>query len=212
MGRIKQGILGGFSKKVGSVIGGSWKGIAYMRSMPLSVANPRTTGQVLQRNNMKGVVKASQQLLPDVIIPNWNRFAVKMSGYNDFVRTNIRHYTDGVLTSPNLLMIAKGKMTPSPITSVGSSVAGGFAVINWLNVPAGSFQSSNDIAVAVVYFPDLEVFVPLQSLITRNDGTLSIPLPDGVSVGMNYWSYLAFRREDGTVVSNSEPFYASLNT
>ena len=36
MGTIKQGILGGFSGKVGSVIGGIWKGISYMRGLALS--------------------------------------------------------------------------------------------------------------------------------------------------------------------------------
>jgi len=34
MGTIKKGILGGFSGKVGTVIGGVWKGIEYMRSIP----------------------------------------------------------------------------------------------------------------------------------------------------------------------------------
>ena len=33
MGTINQGILGGFSGKVGTVIGGSWKGITYMRGI-----------------------------------------------------------------------------------------------------------------------------------------------------------------------------------
>ncbi len=32
MGTISKGILGGFSGKVGTVVGGSWKGIDYMRS------------------------------------------------------------------------------------------------------------------------------------------------------------------------------------
>ena len=32
MGKIKQGILGGFKGKVGTVIGSSWNGISYMRS------------------------------------------------------------------------------------------------------------------------------------------------------------------------------------
>ncbi len=48
MGKIKQGILGGFSGKVGTVIGGNWKGISYMRSIPQSIKNPRTDGQVSQ--------------------------------------------------------------------------------------------------------------------------------------------------------------------
>lgn len=45
MGTIKQGILGGFSGKVGTVIGSSWKGISYMRSRAQSVKNPRTEGR-----------------------------------------------------------------------------------------------------------------------------------------------------------------------
>jgi hypothetical protein len=40
MGKINQGILGGFSGKVGNVVGGSWKGIEYMRVIPASIANP----------------------------------------------------------------------------------------------------------------------------------------------------------------------------
>jgi hypothetical protein len=50
MGTIKQCILGGFSGKVGTVIGASWKGINYMRSIPQHVKNPRTAGQVSRRS------------------------------------------------------------------------------------------------------------------------------------------------------------------
>jgi hypothetical protein len=45
MGKIKQGILGGFKGKVGTVIGSSWNGIAYMRGLAQSVKNPKTAGQ-----------------------------------------------------------------------------------------------------------------------------------------------------------------------
>lgn len=50
MGTIKQGILGGFSGKVGTAIGSSWKGISYMRGRAQSVKNPRTEGQMEQRS------------------------------------------------------------------------------------------------------------------------------------------------------------------
>ena len=49
MGKIKQGILGGFKGKVGTVIGASWNGIAYMRGLPQSVKNPKTAAQQSQR-------------------------------------------------------------------------------------------------------------------------------------------------------------------
>ena len=48
MGKIKQGILGGFKGKVGTVIGSSWNGIAYMRGLAQSVKNPKTAAQLQQ--------------------------------------------------------------------------------------------------------------------------------------------------------------------
>lgn len=51
MGTIKQGILGGFSGKVGTVVGGSWKGISYMRVLAQNVKNPRTDAQMNPRSN-----------------------------------------------------------------------------------------------------------------------------------------------------------------
>ena len=56
MGKIKKGILGGFSGKTGSVVGGSWKGIDYMRSLATSVANPKTSAQVTVRTNFSALV------------------------------------------------------------------------------------------------------------------------------------------------------------
>ena len=36
MGKIKQGILGGFRGKVGTVVGSYWNGIFYMKALPQS--------------------------------------------------------------------------------------------------------------------------------------------------------------------------------
>ena len=52
MARISKGILGGFSGTVGTVIGGSWKGIAYMRSMPSSRKSSSTVKQKEQRQSL----------------------------------------------------------------------------------------------------------------------------------------------------------------
>ena len=55
MGKIKQGILGGFKGKVGTVIGSSWNGISYMRGQAQSVKNPKTPAQTIQRDFFKEV-------------------------------------------------------------------------------------------------------------------------------------------------------------
>jgi hypothetical protein len=62
MGKIKQGILGGFKGKVGTVIGSSWNGIAYMKGLPQSQKDPKTPAQVAQRNFFKEVQSLVGQL------------------------------------------------------------------------------------------------------------------------------------------------------
>ena len=75
MGKIKQGILGGFKGKVGTVIGASWNGIAYMRGLAQSVKNPKTAAQLQQRayfKDLQGLVgqltdEQLQSLFPSVM-------------------------------------------------------------------------------------------------------------------------------------------------
>ena len=75
MGKIKQGILGGFKGKVGTVIGASWNGIAYMRGLAQSVKNPKTATQLQQRayfKDLQGLVgqltdEQLQSLFPTVM-------------------------------------------------------------------------------------------------------------------------------------------------
>ena len=62
MGKIKQGILGGFKGKVGTVIGSSWNGITYMRGLPQSQKDPKTAAQIAQRDFFREVQDLVGQL------------------------------------------------------------------------------------------------------------------------------------------------------
>ena len=62
MGKIKQGILGGFKGKVGTVVGASWNGIAYMKGLPQSQKDPKTAAQLAQRNFFREVQDLVGQL------------------------------------------------------------------------------------------------------------------------------------------------------
>ena len=62
MGKIKQGILGGFRGTVGTVVGSSWNGIAYMKGKPQSVKNPKTDAQLQQRGFFRGLQQLVAQL------------------------------------------------------------------------------------------------------------------------------------------------------
>jgi hypothetical protein len=111
MAIIERGILGGFSNKIGNVVGSSWKGIAIMKSLPLSVANPRTAAQVNQRNKFSGCVAFASSILGSTIKPLWDRFAQKQSGYNAFIQRNVATFeNDGTLTDSSAMVLGEGKL------------------------------------------------------------------------------------------------------
>lgn len=111
MGIIKQGILGGFKNKVGVVIGSSWKGIAVMRAMPLSVANPRTTKQQTQRGNFGGMAKFGSKILSR-IQACYNPQAKYQSGFNMWLQQNLAILKAGTLTSwEQGMQISKGELS-----------------------------------------------------------------------------------------------------
>lgn len=204
MGTIKRGILGGFSGKVANVIGGSWKGIAYMRSQPLSVSQPNTTAQLDARSALTAMVIVCQAILASVIKPLWDRFAVAMSGYNDFFKNNITMYPAGVWDAVNYqdFVLSNGKMALTAIDSNVLSSGARTCTLTWLNDAGQGFKGANDDVFAVVL--DAEGYPIGISAAQEVRSNLSVVISDvDVNLGGTYYAYLAFRRPDGTIVSNS---------
>lgn len=61
MGKIRQGILGGFRGKVGTVVGSYWNGIFYMKALPQSYKKGRS-GSKMQQSYFKELVTLSMSL------------------------------------------------------------------------------------------------------------------------------------------------------
>ncbi len=81
MGKISQGVLGGFSGKLGNVVGASWKGIDYMRIKPANVANPKTQGQLDQRSKFALVLNFLQSMTAFVRL-GFKLYATKKTQFN----------------------------------------------------------------------------------------------------------------------------------
>ena len=96
MAIIKRGILGGFSNKIGNVVGTSWKGISVMRSLPQSVHNPRTVLQTRQRRKFATVSAIGSSILDLIIKPYWDPIAIRMSGYNKFVSETLKAQEENI--------------------------------------------------------------------------------------------------------------------
>jgi len=200
MAIIKQGILGGFSGKVANVVGTSWKGIAIMKSIPLSVANPRTTAQMAQRNKFSSVVLFAAAILTPVIKPLWDRFAIQMSGYNAFVRANIEAFIDPVNPLYPEIEISSGNLRTNEITDVAAGGAGE-VIVQWDEDSGSGDAFDDDTAYIVLVDSENDVIIGYDTQITRDAETATVLYPDFIAT--NVHCYLAFRKSDGTRVSNT---------
>jgi len=125
MAKINQGILGGFSGKVGGIVGSSWKGIAVMKAKPLSVANPKTAGQVTQRKKFASVQQLGSKLLTTVVKPLFDHEAQRMSGYNMFNQLNIEDVRNNGKINLSKVMIApkdEAESLKAKLEEVGADV------------------------------------------------------------------------------------------
>ena len=119
MGKIKQGILGGFRGTVGTVVGSSWNGIAYMKGKPQSVRNPRTDAQVNQRTFFKEVQALVAQLTDEQLASLFPNITRGMTRRNMLTRqiSACADFTDDVKTFDLALLegIGNGERIDSPM-------------------------------------------------------------------------------------------------
>lgn len=207
MGVLKQGILGGFSGKVANIIGTSWKGIAVIKAMPLSVANPMTAGQVAQRALFKNCSLFGVVILAVIIKPLWDRFSIRMSGFNSFVRDNIDLFAAELPIPASGMIISKGKMAATAIGTTVCNAPSAVLVIPWADDEGEGYKLATDIPFFVLTNSETKEILASDGVtlgVTRTDNTVDFPLGKA-SVFEQHWNvYLAFRRADGTVVSNTD--------
>lgn len=208
MGIIKQGILGGFSGKVGSVVGTSWKGRAVMKAMPLSVANPRTAGQVAQRSKMTGCVEFAKSLLGTSILDLDNPFAGSISGYNRFVKRNISAFTSVGALIPASFKISEGAL--GVITGATIDASNGDSIVEITDVvrALSSYNLATDLLAIVVFNETQNEFGYLkQDGLDNPAEAYDVTMPSAVATGDILRVYLASVRVDKKYESDS--FYKS---
>lgn len=203
MGKIKQGLLGGFSGKVGPVVGSSWKGIAVIKSMPLSVANPRTASQVNNRVGFAFVVALSKTILVAVLKPLLDRFAVKMSGYNLFMQRNRDYWDETGIINYADINISEGNVTAFENLALDNDSANDGYLLTWDNNTGVGDALATDEAYGFVVNVTQDDVVPFVLNTARSTGTMIVAENENIEVGDVVHVYVAFRRADGTKASNT---------
>jgi len=208
MGIIRRGILGGFSNKVGNIVGSTWKGIAIIKSLPLSVANPRTAGQVLQRGKFTQLTRVGSDLLAGIIKPMWDRFATGMSGYNAFISVNQSAFHVSGQLEVEKLQISRGRMlAPANVSMTGSGASRSVTVTHPAN---DRFALPTDrIAVVVIDSASKRVGYGQVTVSTRGSSastSVTVTLPANYVIDGDACCIVGYLRADGSEVSNSKSF------
>ena len=209
MGIIKRGILGGVSNKIGNVVGSSWKGIATLRSLPLSVANPRTASQRQNRDSFTIMSKLGSEVLATVCQPLWNRDAKQMSGFNAYVMNNKKAFDadpEAWILNP---IMSKGSLSAF-LVNVSLSADNGSIVCIFASGVQNPQDSDDDVAYIQLLHedntnPDKPVY-HAKGFVTnaiRNSGTVEVPRTFGINAGDKLIVSLSFKSVDGREVANS---------
>ena len=205
MGKISQGILGGFSGKVGNVIGGNWKGIDYMRIQPASVANPRTEGQVDQRTKFYTVLQFLQPVKNFVKV-GFKNYAIKMTSFNSAMSYNLLNAVDGDYPEIEMdfenVLLSRGALAPALNPSAIFS-APGQVTFNWTNNSDESNANEYDKVMVAVYNPVKKEAVIITNGDQRSEGSQTIAIPDSY-MGDPLIGYISFISEDGKQLANSK--------
>lgn len=204
MGKISQGILGGLSGKVGNVIGGSWKGIDYLRIKPSNVANPRTEGQVNQRNKFT-ISLEYLQANKEFIKLGYKAFATKKTEFNAAMSYVLNNGVIG--TAPNfsidysLALLSRGSLSSPTNASVDLSTANQVS-FDWDDNSADGNANATDIAMVLAYNPSKKESIYILDGAQRSATTQVLTLPTSYT-GDDVELFMAFISADGKIVSNS---------
>lgn len=178
MGRIKKGILGGFSGKVGTVVGASWRSIDYMRSLPKERSVPFSPAQLGQQSKMallRGFLLSIQEIVEQGF-QDYN----KHTAMNSALSFNLLHAIEGAhpehyINFPNFLF-TQGKLVGAGAPKVASTLANSVD-FTWENGFYSPMCAAADDLTVVVYNPESKKFVSLQNAGKREDGTVRLLLP-----------------------------------
>ncbi len=94
MGAISKGILGPFSGTVGTVIGGSWKGISYMRSQPTPKKNRVPSPKQLDQQARFATVVEFLRPMTQLVAVGF-KTPLQMTGFNSAVSFTLKNAVTG---------------------------------------------------------------------------------------------------------------------
>lgn len=202
MAKISNGILGGFSGKVGAVVGSSWRGIEYMRSKPKRRRGGSTANQKSQQSRFS-LMTSFLKTMKDLVVLGYRDKLPRMTEVNSALSFNLKNavtgnYPDFSIVYPQV-QITRGSL---PNATAPAAVAGAAGTINftWTDNSGIGKAKAEDKAILVAYCEALKhtVYIvnPLRSAEAGN-------LAASEFAGQPVQTWISFLSADGKDVATS---------
>lgn len=180
MGTYKKGILGSFKGKIGTVVGATWNGIHYMRSLPDNRKDPKTERQLAQRQRFKLMASFLKKFRP-VINTGFKHGAERMAPINRGMSYNIKNAISGAYPDFEVqyenLVFSRGELTGGHNASA-ESVTTGELTLSWSDNTDDGSAASTDLMTVVAYSKERDSVFYRKDAAERQSGTVNIVLPD----------------------------------
>ena len=203
MGKIRQGILGGFNGTVGTVVGGSWKGLAYMRGKAQSIKNPRTEKQMAQRMKF-AVAQRFLKVMSAYLQVGFRNYTEHQTANNAAMSYTVLNSITGKYPSlevePSKVLVSSGSLMPGRYCA--AKVADNLASFTWEDNSGESHASVDDFAMPMVYNFTRRKAVFSTEKASRVDGKATLEIPSSWSKD-KLSCYLAFASVENDSVSDS---------
>ncbi|MBC9796790.1 DUF6266 family protein [Sinomicrobium weinanense] len=204
MAIISKGILGGFSGKVGTVVGANWRGKDIIRSTPKPSSKEPTNKQLLQQMKFKLVVGFLQPVRSIQQLFFGTRSGAR-SRINLAVSYTINEAVEVVNDMPQLVynkvLITRGDLAGFQNAALNNQ-AGGVLTLSWEDNSIQGNASATDLVNLVCYCPETETFESFLQLAKRTDLTATVTVPElFTGKEVQVWAY--FNNEMQTKACNS---------
>ncbi len=204
MATFEKGIVGGFSGKVGPIVGSSFRGLDVLKSKPKKSKRPPTPEQELYRLRFGLTVRFLSPLKRIITMGYGNSEGVK-SKMNQCISFHARNAVAG--NYPDLeidfskVILTKGELDGANNTIV-SNYSPSEVTFSWDDNSGKALNKATDLAVMVVYNQTRDRHLLLIGPDTRasETGTVSFPV---YYPGDTIHCWFAFVSEDGASCSTS---------
>ncbi|HNP21758.1 MAG TPA: DUF6266 family protein [Panacibacter sp.] len=203
MGIINKGILGGFSGNVGPVVGSTWKGITYMKSLPNKKSKTSTVKQIEQQLKFALIMRFTQTMTA-LLELTYKAYANGMTAFNAAFAYNIQNAVTG--NSPDFevdyqkVLVSRGSLPNGANPAVAKGTDDNL-VFTWTDNSGMGKALATDKTVLVIYCSALDVTVYTSGNTTRDAGTETVDLSAYHQQTVETW--IAFTDMDGNEASNS---------